>query len=345
MSETSRASRAGGIDRQPADRRSDGAGQSPADLVLVAVQVRLAAHHLESPGRFRALVDRLGEQAAAAGGPHRLWVFPEAVGYFLPLAFAPPDALARDTLAGAFTTLAVRRPLALVRGLLEARGGGLRRGLLHAYLPACDRLMRESFAALARRHRAWVVAGSHLRGHADGRVTASSYTFDPAGRLAAVTDKVNLVPGLEDGAPGGLGLSRGDAERLPLVRAPWGTLATLIGYDGFAEPQSDGERFAWMAGRADAAGADVVANPAASPAEAWPVTGLAESLERVGHLRHAVTAQLCGAVLDRSFAGRSAILTRGQDGVHVLAAAAGPTDAEVVSARVRLTAAATGVTG
>ncbi|HTM20537.1 MAG TPA: nitrilase-related carbon-nitrogen hydrolase [Kofleriaceae bacterium] len=240
----------------------------------------------------------------------------------------------------------MRRPLALARGLLEARGGGgLRRGLLHAYLPACDKLMRECFAALARRHRAWVVAGSHLRGHPDGRVTSASFTFDPDGRVAAVTEKVNLVPGVEDGAPGALALSRGDSERLPVVRAAWGALATLIGYDGFAEPQGEGERFAWMAGRADAAGVEVIAHPAACAADAWPVTGVAGSLERLGRVRHAVSAQLCGAVLDRSFAGRSAILARDGQGVRVLAAAAGAADAEVVAATVRLTAAPAGVTG
>lgn len=325
---------------------------SGSELALVAVQVRLAAHHLDSPERFRALIDGLGEQAAAAGGEHRLWVFPEAVGHFLPLAFAP-EVLGRATVDQAFAALALRRPLSLVRGMIAGRTLGLRHGLLHSILPAADRLMHECFGALARRHRAWVVAGSHLRAHPDGRVTNSSATFDPSGRLVAITDKVNLVPGMEDSTPTGLGLARGDAERLPVVRAPWGTLATLICYDGFVCPHTEGERFAWMAGRADAAGVDVLANPAANPwpwlepwvfappgpppplrCQQWHDEGLPASLARLRHVRYGVTAHLCGAVLDQRFEGPSEILSREPDGVRVLAAAAGHDDAEVVAARV-----------
>jgi predicted amidohydrolase len=304
-----------------------------------AIQIRLAAHDLESPTRFRALIDRLGAEAAAAGGAHRLWVFPESVGSFLPLAFGPGELLAEPTLERALSALAVRRPLALARGLLSSRGLGLRRGALHAFLPAADRLMRETFAALARRHRAWVVAGSHLRGHDDGRVTASSYTFDPDGRLAAITDKVNLVASVEDSAPTGLGLARGDAERLPLVRAPFGRVATLIGYDAAPAAHTPNERWSWVAGRADAAGADVLANPATQAAPvADPRPGLAASLARLAHARTGITAHLCGAVLDRCWAGRSAILVREGREVRVLAAADSDQDSGVVSAE--LTAAA-----
>jgi len=325
---------------------------APATLTLVAVQARLAAHDLESPARFRALIDGLGERAAAAGGEHRLWVFPEAIGHFLPLALAPPGVLSSATVDQAFTALALRRPLSLLRGALDARSLVPRRALLHAIMPPADRIMRECFAALARRHRAWVVAGSHLAAHPDGRVTNRSYTFDPGGRLAGVTDKVNLVPGQEDGAPGGLGLGRGDPDRVPVVSTPWGGLATLICYDGFAEPHTSGERFCRVADRVDAAGADVIANPAANswpwmgpwvfaePGEhidrhqQWKSEGLPASLAGLHRVRYGVTAHLCGAVLDLAFEGRSEILGRGPDGVEVLASAAGFRDAEVVVAEV-----------
>ena len=59
----------------------------------------------------------------------------------------------------------------------------------------------------------------------------------------ATTDKVNLVPGMEDGAPKALHLARGDVERLPVVDTPAGKLATLICYDGFHTPHTTLERF------------------------------------------------------------------------------------------------------
>ena len=328
-----------------------------SDIALMAMQVRLALHNLESPAAFRRHVDSLAARAADAAGDaeHRLMVFPEAIGHFLPLAFAPLAVLEKSTVAEAMTALAVRRPLSVLRGLLDAGApmsqNALQKGVMHALLPACDALMREVFAAVARRHRATVVAGSHLCVHRPGRVTNTSYTFDPNGRLVATTDKVNLVPGMEDAAPGGLALARGDAGGIPLVDTPAGSLATLICYDGFREPHTRGERWAKVGPRIDAAGADVIANPAANPwdwngpwffaepgeeilrCDQWRTEGLPATLGELHHARYGITAHLCGQILDQRFEGVSEVLERRDGEVVVLARAKSRDQSEIVCAR------------
>lgn len=325
----------------------------PAErLALVAVQVVLAMHDLESPRRFRRLIDGMAARAATECGDaeHRLFVFPEAIGHFLPLTLAPSGVLERATLSEAFAALAMRRPLSVLRGMVDAGGLGLRKGVLRAILPDADRIMRGVFSAVARAHRATVVAGSHLRAQPGGRITNTSYTFEPGGRLVAATDKVNLVPTLEDGAPGGLGLSRGDPDGVGTVAAAWGKVATLVCYDGFREPHTRSERFADMGPRVDAAGADVIANPAANPwawdapwhfaepgedilrRDQWRAEGLPATLATLRTVRYGVTAHLCGVIFDQRFEGRSEVLERTSEGVRVLAQAATCDQGEAVAA-------------
>ncbi|MBA3452361.1 MAG: hypothetical protein H0T42_04610 [Deltaproteobacteria bacterium] len=194
-----------------------------------------------------------------------------------------------------------------------------------------------------------MIAGSHLRLGAGGDLTNASFCFAPDGRLLSTTDKVNLVPGLEDRAPKALGLARGDAERLPIVDTPFGRLCTLICYDGFREPHTTLERFEPMGPRLAArGGVAVVANPAANPwpwHEAWPPPslrsggeragsgeggtreaqwqreGLPGSLAEVPFARWGITAHLVGRVLDLRFDGQSEILERTASGVRCLARA------------------------
>lgn len=325
------------------------------DLSMVAVQLRISIARVERPAHYRQWISEAAERAAdaSAGATHRLFVFPEDVGHFVPLAFSPAAADAA-TVDEAFAALAVRSPLAMLRGAVSARSLDLKRAALTAFLPRSESLVRETFATVARRCGATVVSGSHLRVGPGGRITNSSCAFDPSGRLLAVTDKVNLVPGLEDGAPGGLNLSRGDPDQLPVVSAPWGKLATLICYDGFAMAHTATERFADVGRRVDARGADVVANPAANPwpwlgpwhfasagdtrrrDEQWRQEGLRRSLAVARHTRWGITAHLCGTILDRQFEGRSEILQRDDGDVTVLARARTHTEAEIVSARIPL---------
>jgi predicted amidohydrolase len=338
-----------------------------ATLALAAVQLRLEAGDFATESTFARCIERAAERAAKECGDadHRLLVFPESTGHFIPLIRAPAlirrlAALAEVvTVNRAMSALALSRPLPVLRSMWRARTLDASRGVLLSFMPAADRLMREVFSAVARRHGAFVVAGSHLR-PAAGAVTNTSYTFDPLGRLVATTHKANLVPGLEDDAPGGLGLARGDAERLPIVDAPWGRLATLICYDGFCRPHTPGERFVCMGERADALGVDVVANPSANPwpwnqrwvfappgsrllrREQWRDEGLPATLRGLGRVRYGVTAHLCAEIFDLRFEGTSQIVARSSSDsdIQVLCEATSEAAAQAVVARVPLPLAA-----
>nr|MDQ3300966.1 hypothetical protein [Myxococcota bacterium] len=238
----------------------------------------------------------------------------------------------------------------VLRGVASTRVLDPRHAVLAALAPDGERFWRAVFAPLARRHAAYVVAGSHLRLGPDGDLTNASLLFGPDGRCLAVTDKVNLVPGLEDGARGGLGLSRGDAMALPIVETSLGRLCTLICYDAFDRPHTTLERFVPLAPViAERGGVAIVANPSANPwpwagawpppslaasanaartddrrADQWQREGLAGSLAATPFARYGVTAHLVGSILDLRFDGVSEILQRTDAGVGVLARAAQP---------------------
>ena len=342
---------------------------------LVAIQLEIDAEVLGSPDRYRRHleeaaargIEAAGAAAADAGAAAdaRLLVFPEIAGHLALLALAPAAAHRTKTLGAALAAAALRRPLDVLCGVATARTLHPRQAVLAALAPDGERYWRAVFGPLARRHRAYVVAGSHLRLRGDGDLTNASLLFGPDGRCEAVTEKVNLVPGLEDAAPGGLGLARGDAERLPIVETALGRTCTLICYDGFSVPHTQHERFTPVPSIVAArGGVAVAANPAANPwpwagpwpppglaargqtpasaeaeatgtrAEQWQREGLPGSLAEVAFARYAVTAHLVGAVLDLRFDGASEILERTTDGIRVLARAADPARGGCVAAAV-----------
>lgn len=317
-------------------------------VALIAVQLEIEASLLASPEIYRGHLEAAMARALDAAGDaeHRVVVFPELAGYLAVLALAPPAAHRARTLAAAVTAAAVRRPLELLRGVATTRLLDPRHAMFAAIAPDAERFWRGVFGPLARRHRAYVVAGSHLRLATGGDLTNASFTFAPDGRLLATTDKINLVPGVEDRAPRALGLARGDEERLPIVEAPFGKLCTLICYDAFREPYTAQERFAPLGPALVArGGVAVVANPSANPwrwREAWPpprfagqtretaarsreaqwqAEGLPASLAAHPFARWGVTAHLVGDLFDLSFDGQSEILERHATGVRTLARA------------------------
>ncbi len=322
------------------------------EVALASVQLRVSAEHFERPEAFRRMVEDAAARAAdaCAGAAARLFVFPEGVGYFVPLAFAPAFARRRATVDDAIAVIAAARGLSLLRAVRVGGARSLRAVVMRAILPPVDGLMRSVFSRVARHHGATVVAGSHLRVHSSGAITNTSHTFDPRGYVIATTDKVNLVPTLEDHRLDGLALAGGDAGALDVVDVGWGRVATLICYDGFRVPHTRGEPFEPVAPVVDAAGADVIANPAANSwpwhgrwyfsepgeqmlrCEQWRQEGLPASLAELGHVRYGVTAHLCGQVMDQAFEGRSEVLERVAGQVRVLSSAATTSETEAVVA-------------
>jgi len=313
-------------------------------LALIAIQLEIDPTVLASGDSYRAHLERsVGDGIAAVGeADMRLVVVPEIAGHLALFATGSAAGHRAKTLGGALAQAAVRRPLDVLRGVASARTLHPRHAVLAALAPDGERYWRGVFGPLARRHAAWIVAGSHLRLAPNGDLTNASFTFAPDGRCVATTDKVNLVPGMEDGSPRALHLARGDVERLPVVDTPAGKLATVICYDGFCEPHTTLERFvpvgAHLAARARASGGlAVVANPAANPwpwlgpwppaapsaltspastyptrAEQWRREGLPATLAATPFARWGITAHLVGAVLDLHFEGASEILEGGR---------------------------------
>ena len=271
---------------------------------LAAIQLEVRDEGLASADAYRRHVEDAAARALDVVADARLVVFPELTGHLALYALAPPAARRANTLSAALAAAAVRRPLEVLRGVAATRLLDARHAVLAALAPDGERFWKSIFGPLARRHSAYVVAGSHLRLRSNGELTNASLLYGPDGRLLATTDKVNLVPGTEDGAKRGLALARGDADALPIVDTPFGKLATLVGYDARNEPLTSLERFVPLAPRLAArGGVAVVAHPAAYP-RAQPAAAPAES----ACTRYAVTAQLVGGVLDLHYQGASRIV-------------------------------------
>jgi len=286
------------------------------NLQLVAIELSIDEQVLATADAYRLHLEAAAQTALAGptNADARLVVFPELAGHLALYALAGPAAHRATTVAGALAAAALRRPWSVLRGLASTRRLDGRHAVLAALAPDGERWWKQVFAPLARRHHAWVVAGSHLRVALDGGLTNASHLFDPDGRLVATTDKVNLNPGVEDGT--GLALSRADPDALPIARTPFGTIATLIGYDAALEPRSPHERFASLPQHlARRGGVTVVANPASNFPE-----GLAPALPAIG--AYGVTARLAGDVLDLHFEGGSEVLERIGPDVRVLGARA-----------------------
>jgi predicted amidohydrolase len=294
---------------------------------LVAIQLEVGPAAVASSDAYQRHLEAAVARAVDRAGPAdaRLVVLPEVSGHLALLALAGPRAHKAKTLAGALASAAVRRPLDILRGVVTSSVLEPKLAVLAALAPDAERWWKSVCAPLAKQHRCYLVAGSHFRVSPDGDVTNASLTFDPDGKLVATTDKVNLLPGVEDGAKGGLGLARGNPDALPIVQTAFGTLCTLICYDAFCRAHTKLERFEQMATRIAArGGVDVVANPSANPypwrerwpfddrvrVDQWEAEGLPGTLREVPFARYGVTAHLVGSVLDLKFDGTSEIVGR-----------------------------------
>ncbi len=330
-------------------------------VALIAVQLEVNPAVLSSGDAYRThIADMVACAVEEAGeADATLIVMPEISGHLALLATAPAAARRSTTLSGALAASAVRRPLDVLRGVASMRTLAPKHAVLGALAPDGEKYWRSVFGPLARHHGAWIVAGSHLRLSTTGDLTNASLTFAPSGVCVATTDKINLVPGMEDGAPKGLGLARGASDKLPIVETPVGKLATLICYDAFSCAHTTLERFTPMGERLAArGGVTFVANPAANPwkwegpwppessasftdpasrhatrSEQWRIEGMPGSLAATKFARFGVTAHLVGKVLDLRFEGQSEIL----DGDRVLARAAQCDRGGHVTAIVRVT--------
>ncbi len=347
----------GVVEARGAGRVVVGMGAVPT-IEIAACQVHVTVEDYASEDSFVAMLERVGERLdrarardARGGFAHAcLAVFPEMIGTFLPIAGRERLVRGARSTDAALTRVALRSLPAVIGAMRAGAVWSPKVGFLLAAAPEVRRIYRSAFAAFARRHQAWVVAGSALLPKnrlgdtaeafeaEDGRVYNTSYAFAPDGRHVGATRKVNLVPTLEDE----LGLSPGDPAEVAPIEAPFGRVATLICYDGFLVPHTEREPgFTRLMGACDARGASVIAHPAANPwawgerwvfaddgerqlrSEQWRSEGIEAQLGsgRFESVRYAVTAHLLGDVLDNHFEGRSQILERTPSGARAIAEA------------------------
>lgn len=335
------------------------------DLIeLFALQPRVSLEDYASPAAFaarhRALAAKVDALRArdASGQPRypALVVWPESVG--APLLFLDHvNRVRRSTSLPAALKRVVRAEAwGVWKAWREFQPPSLTECLYAARAPLVHRTLRDTFSGIARDFGLWVVAGSALlpasrRGPDtpdfepfSARTYNTSYTFSPEGHCVAAARKANLVPSWEDG----LHLSPGRPEDLPVLQTPFGRLATLIGYDGFAQPSTRDEPwFVPCAQLLDALRVGVLAHPAIQagprtaqvPGERWPQEGLPAQLRTLRNVRYVVSAQQVGSLFGGTFEAASHILERTDSGdVRVLAQAQATQEEDVVHATVPTTA-------
>ncbi len=302
---------------------------------LAAVQAEVRREAYRSPKAFADEVERrvAGALAGAPAGVPRVVAFPEL--YALPLLFwldAPSEVVEAPSLlaaALAWTRRLGRSALLGPWGFYRARA----RAVWPVYL--------EAFRQAARRHRAYLVAGSLFAPRFDEEPARGLYpltlaprnlglVLGPEGRVLARPEKARLMPEERRAL-----LRPGDPSS-QIARTRIGTLAVLICLDAFHEA---------LVERADAAGAWLLVQPSANPApwdrpwppdprrtegEAWLAEGLARRIAGREHLRYGLNPMLTGRFYGLPFEGRSNLV--GPEGI--LALAEGPRGDAVVAATV-----------
>ncbi|NVJ04748.1 carbon-nitrogen hydrolase family protein [Myxococcus sp. AM001] len=331
------------------------------DLVeLFALQPRVSLEDYASPAAFaarhRALAAKVDALRArdASGQPRSpaLVVWPESVG--APLLFLDhvPRVRRSTSLQGALKRVVRAEAWGVWKAWGDFRPPSLTECLYAARAPLVHRALWDTFSGIARDFGLWVVAGSALlpagrRGEGSpdfepfsARTYNTSYTFSPEGNRVATARKANLVPSWENG----LHLSPGRPEDLPVLQTPFGTLATLIGYDGFAQPHTRDEPwFVPCAQYLDAMRVDILAHPdihigpgtSHASGERWQQEGLPAQLRTLRNVRYVVSAQQVGSLFGDTFTATSHILERTASGdVRVLAQAQTTQEEDVVHATV-----------
>ncbi len=313
-------------------------------VFLAAVQAELRPEVYRTREAFAAEVERRVAEALAAApaGVPRVVAFPEL--YALPLLYwldAPEEAVsARTALAATWAWL--RR-----LGARALRLGPY--GFFVERAKAVWPVYRETFAEAARRHRAYLLAGTVLAPPLDEEPARGlrvlglaprnqGLLLGPSGRVLARPEKLRLMPEekkalIRPGRWGG-----------QVARTRIGTLATLVCLDAFHEA---------LVERADAAGAWLLLQPSANPApwdrpwppdprrregEAWFAEGLAAKLADRENLRYGLNPMLTGRFYEVGFEGVANVAAPGEP----IAKTQSPRGDAVASALVELEADAPG---
>lgn len=289
---------------------------------LAAIQMKISPALYRDEETFFDAMDRLCAQAVAAlpEDVPRLLCFPEALG--LPLLFIPGEyewAQHERSLTAVAVKGALRHAARWLRALRLGRYRLLRSFYLRNALPAWG-IYTRTFGTLARRHNAYISAGSGcfpLIEHesaqgtyvADPRLYNVSCLFNPQGTLVARTLKHRLTA-IELKS----GFSTGPRWALRPAQTALGRVGTLICYDAFhgslvehmdglgtqilLQPSFNTERWdaPWWA------------DPARTQAEEWAQDGLPALVQGRENIRYGVNAMMVGQLFDLRVEGCSNIV-------------------------------------
>ena len=305
-------------------------GDTPTPGVLTVAVAQTELRFYRTPEEFAGHMAQRVE-AAMARRPD-LVVLPEDIGTPL-VALGDVEALgAARTLRDGAASLILRHA-AEVGALAAKHKVSPTRALWLVKADAIRKVYEETFAALARRHKVHLVAGSVplVFPERPADVFNVCCLFAPDGKMHLLARKVNLID-LEKAD--GLDLSPGAAEDLRVFRMPQATIGVLVCADGWHAP---------LARRLAEQGAQVILQVSANP-EVWTAgtrTGWKESLfTRVQEVkRWGVLCMGVGTLLDLPFQGQSAIVAPKEwtpDGSGFLAEAKRPDGEEIVVGRLDL---------
>jgi len=287
-------------------------------VYLAAVQWALAPESYQSEAAFAQAVNEAIAKALkeAPGGTPRVVAFPELLG--LPLLFwldAPEEVLKANTaLQAALIWLKALGPKALALGPL-----GFYRERARSLWP----LYRRTFEEAARRHGAYLFAGTWFAPRLDEEPSRGVYALsplvyhwgfwvNPKGRLLSRVEKLRLMPAEKKA------LVRPGAWSGQAVKTAIGTLSALVCLDAFHEAPIE---------RADAEGAWLLVQPSANPApwdapwppdqsrsegEAWLAEGLPKKLLGRENLRFGLNPMLVGKFYETLFEGKSSVAAPGE---------------------------------
>lgn len=282
-------------------------------IQLVAVQMRWSSSDGRSPEVFAARLEALMARAMAHLDPRvpTLVAFPEDVGLLAALAVLPPGLSQQPTMAAAMAFALRRRflPVLYIRLRHRVRWA---RALLLALQPALARLYLGTFAALARKYRVYLVAGSApladraFHASSSPAVYNTACLFGPDGALIGVQRKVALID-LE--GPQGLDLSPGPLEAIRVFPTEVGRVGIAVCLDAFAPESPVRERLAQL-------GAEILIQPSANPGPWTPeqqadwLRGAWAATVQEGRFAYAVNPMMTGTLFDLAFYGQSALFAR-----------------------------------
>ena len=289
---------------------------------LAAIQVRISPSLYREEETFFEAMGRLCMLAAAAlpDDVPRLFCFPEAVG--LPLLFLPGEydwAQHECSLAAVAVKGALHHASQWLKALHLSRYHLLRSFYLRSALSAWN-IYTRTFSTLARRHEAYISAGSGYfplieQESAQGTYVADphlyniSCLFNPQGTLVSRTIKLRLTA-----AEVKAGFSAGPRWALQPAQTTLGRVGTLICYDAFHHS---------LVAQMDALGTQILlqpsfnterwnapwwANPARTQAEEWIQDGLPALVQGRENIRYGVNAMMVGQLFELQVEGRSSIV-------------------------------------